>query len=129
MTDILTDDIVEAAARGMTDPELIAFAAEFREGILEGAPSHRCCAMVSWPLASLLRLHGIECRSQETWLDDENFVGNHVWIELADGRVLDPTADQFSTTDRSLPPVYLGPPLDIHGGPAALSMIVERLNK
>ena len=32
---------------------------------------------------------------------------NHIWIRLADGRVLDPTADQFG----DYPPVYLGDPL------------------
>lgn len=99
----------------MTDSELIAFAGEFREGILDGEPSYRCCAMVSWPLTTLLQMHGVECKSRETKLDDESFVGNHVWIELSDGRILDATADQFSTPDRALPPVYLGPPLDIHG--------------
>lgn len=30
---------------------------------------------------------------------------DHIWLELSDGRVLDPTADQFPL---SLPPVYLG---------------------
>jgi len=49
---------------------------------------------------------------------------NHYWLELPDGQVLDPTADQFNDEDgfehlRPLPPVYIGKPLDIHR--AALS--------
>lgn len=91
----------------MEDRDLVEFAEGFREGILRGNPSHRMCAAVSWPLASLLRVHGVECEAIESDLGD----CNHVWIKLADGRALDPTADQFNVlflTD--YPPVYLGEP-------------------
>ena len=87
----------------MTDAELVDIAAEFRAGILDGRPSERMCAMVSWPLAGLLRLYGVECECIE---GDPG----HVWIKLSDGRVLDATADQFS----GFPPVYLGEPAGIH---------------
>jgi hypothetical protein len=100
----------------VTDAELIEFASEFRDGILDGTPSDMMCAAVSWPLAALLRGGGVSCESVET-KDVETDYGsvNHVWIRLADGRVLDPTADQFSTAARPYPPVYLGQPTELHG--------------
>lgn len=96
----------------MTDVEMVEFATEFREGILDGRPSNWLCAAVSWPLAGMLRLHGIECEAVESDLGGLN----HVWIRLNDGRALDPTADQFNELfGFDNPPVYLGQPKDIHG--------------
>jgi hypothetical protein len=96
----------------MTDAELIEFAMSFREGILDGTPSDMMCAAVSWPLAALLRCSGMDCTTEEA-KDIPTCFGtcNHVWIRLADGRVLDPTADQFG---EQYLPVYLGPPIEIH---------------
>jgi hypothetical protein len=94
----------------MTDEEIIEFASEFREGILNGRPSALHCAMVCWPLATLLGLNGVECHSRESEVDLGDYTMNHIWIELADGRALDPTADQFG----KLPPVYLGERTEIH---------------
>lgn len=91
----------------MTDRQLLRFAAAFREGILDGGPSRLMCAAVSWPLAGLLRCNGVKCETVEGEVGD----CNHIWIRLADGRVLDPTADQFG----DYPPVYLGPPNELHG--------------
>lgn len=97
----------------MADEDLIEFATEFREGILGGASPLLRCAMVCWPLSTLLRMHGVANESVDSDLGDMN----HVWLRLADGRALDPTADQFNVwyPGRNLPSVYLGPPLDIHG--------------
>lgn len=89
----------------MTDAELVEFASEFREGILDGKPSARFCFMVVAPLAALLSLYGVEAKVVESdlgWC-------NHFWLRLPDGRTLDPTADQFG--ELGLPPVYLGPPV------------------
>jgi len=96
----------------VTDAELIEFAASFREGILDGTPSHMMCAAVSWPLAALLRCSGVDCSTEEA-KDIPTCFGtcNHVWIRLADGRVLDPTADQFG---EQYPAVYLGPAIELH---------------
>lgn len=100
----------------MSDAELIAFAADFREGILDGGPSNWMCAAVCWPLAGLLRFNGIDCDCIESDLGH----CNHIWIRLADGRALDPTADQFNQMFPSLnfPPVYLGAPASIHPEPS-----------
>lgn len=102
-----------AKAAEMTDAELIKFAAGFRYGILGGRSSEWMCAMVCWPLSALLRLHGVENETIETDLGH----CNHIWIKLADGRALDPTADQFNRMfpNMDLPKVYLGAPLQIHG--------------
>lgn len=95
----------------MTDPELIEFAREFREGILDGQPSDLMCFMVSAPLAGLLRYSGVDCDTDSGDINEHGHPCNHVWIRLADGRVLDPTCDQFG----DFPPVYLGPPMWMHG--------------
>ena len=100
----------------MTDAELVTFAQEFREWILDGAPSDMMCEVVSWPLAGLLNFHGIECKTVETDLGEMN----HVWIKLKDGRALDATADQFNKLfSKNYPPIYLGPPLGFHCDPEA----------
>lgn len=94
----------------MTDDELIEFAAEFREGILDGSPSDMMCFAIVAPLAGLLSIYGIEADVIEGDLG----VCNHYWLRLADGRVLDPTADQFNyCNSQQMPPVYLGPPTTI----------------
>lgn len=96
----------------MGDDELISFASEFREGILDGRPSAWMCAAVCWPLAGLLRASGVDAECVESDLGE----CNHIWIRLADGRALDPTADQFNWCNiEQLPPVYLGKPTTIHG--------------
>lgn len=90
----------------MTDAQLVAFAREFRDGILDGRDSSQMCAAVCWPLASLLATQGVRPVKVEEMLFQEGGpagVSNHVIIRLPDGRILDPTADQFG-----LEPVYLG---------------------
>jgi hypothetical protein len=68
------------------------------------------CAAVCYPLVTLLNMAGVKCEIVESDLGDMN----HVWLKLADGRALDPTADQFNRLYRmGLPPVYLGKPLSI----------------
>ena len=96
----------------MTDAELIEFASDFRDGLLGNRSPEMMCAAVSWPLASLLNASGVSCECVEVDLGH----CNHIWIKLADGRALDATADQFNWAgDSNMPPVYLGPPVNIHG--------------
>ena len=105
----------------MTDHDLVWFATEFRKGILDGTSSSMMCFAVVAPLAGLLRVHGIDTRVIEGDVGGD-FDCNHVWLELPDGRVLDPTADQFNEGRADpFPSVYLGPPIkEIHsvGGAA-----------
>ncbi|KAB7788087.1 hypothetical protein [Methylorubrum populi] len=101
----------------MEDAELIWFASEFREGILDGGSSQMMCWAVSAPLAALLEMHGVETELVEADLGD----CNHFYLRLPDGRVLDPTADQFNHLRVDpMPAVYLGPPADCHGIAPAL---------
>jgi hypothetical protein len=102
----------------MSDTQLREFATSFRNDILDGDSSVSMCAAVSWPLAALLRCHGVSCETVESDLSEELglLYANHVWIRLADGRALDATADQFNRWGYEYPPVYLGAPTVIHGG-------------
>ena len=96
----------------MDDNELIEFATEFRAGILGDRQSDWMCAAISWPLSTLLGMSGVKCETVESDLGE----CNHVWIKLADGRALDPTADQFNKwfPHKNYPPVYLGHRMELH---------------
>lgn len=96
----------------MNDQEIIDFAMSFRDGILSGHESDWLCFAISAPLQALLSGYGIDTAIVEVDLGE----CNHVFLKLKDGRVLDPTADQFNwCNDEKMPPVYLGTPMKIHG--------------
>lgn len=96
----------------MTD-NIRAYAEEFREVVLQGASSERMCIALSAPLHAALQVLGVPSRLMETSFGEFS----HVFISLDDGRVLDPTADQFNgCSNEKLPGVYLGVPAGIHGG-------------
>jgi hypothetical protein len=89
----------------MTDEELIDAAKGFREGIMgKRTDPSRMCFMIAAPLEGWLAWMGLKVRLVETQLEWIN----HVFIELPDGRVLDPTADQFDELKAT--PIYLGKP-------------------
>lgn len=102
----------------MTDDELIGFSMEFRKGILgsNGSPVGMCFA-VSAPLVALLGVYGIDAELVESDLSahPDSICYEHFWIRLADGRVLDPTFDQFCSEEPI--PVYLGKPTEFHQSP------------
>lgn len=109
----------------MTDEEIIEAAEGFREGILEDNPfgengsSHRMCGAIAWPLAGYLRaICEIDCAEAKSLVSTPEGDWEHIWIRLSDGRVLDPTADQFNHLGREYPAVYLGPPTELHERPA-----------
>ena len=96
----------------MNDRRLRRLVQGFRDGILEGRSSEFMCFAVCAPLQAYLSLCGVE-----TTLVEASFAEvNHVWLQLPDGRILDPTADQFG-----LDAVYLG------GLPLAYSLGRARL--
>lgn len=98
----------------MTDDEtLLIIATEFRKGILGRKKSNGMCAKVTWALQGYLGFCGVQCKVHESdvgrW--------NHVYLVLPDGRVIDCTADQFSTEKKKYPPVYVGKPIKkLHSG-------------
>ena len=100
----------------MSDEDLIKFAAEFRSGILgRKKKSLNMCFAICAPLGPLLSLNGVANKIVEGEIQrPSGFNSNHFWLTLEDGRVLDPTADQFAFLGFDFPPVYLGPPLQIH---------------
>ena len=87
------------------DAELHAIVAGFRDGILDGQPSDRMCYAICSPLTTFLEISGYPVMlirgSVGEW--------DHYWMELADGRIIDHTADQFATPSRPMPAVYIGP--------------------
>lgn len=87
----------------MTDDKLIEYVKAFRDG-LGIKKSSGWCFMTCSPLATLLSCEGVFCKMVHA-----NYgIMEHYWLELQDGRVLDPTCDQFGF---GLPKVYLGKPL------------------
>jgi len=85
--------------------KLLRDATNFRKGILEGQPSKAMCFAVAAPLQGYLSFTGLKCRLIEGGVGE----WVHFWIELPDGTILDPTADQFESPDGlKMPPVYIG---------------------
>lgn len=98
----------------MTDADMVEIATGFRDGLLGNRSSVGCCYMVSAPLAAMLRgVYGVPCdlvESDHTNMDTICYT--HFWIRLADGRVLDPTFDQFCADEPTQ--IYLGAPTIFH---------------
>lgn len=96
----------------MTDEELIYVCTEFRSGLLNNSDSTSMCAVVSWAiqgyLSSVCNVN-IECFTTDLSDNTNTDAANHVWLLLPDGRVLDPTYDQFGGD-----PIYLGAPTEYH---------------
>ncbi len=93
----------------MSDKELLAYVRSFRRGILQGRKPDRMCAMICEPLASLLDICGVH--TEVVTVDFPTT--DHVFLKLADGRILDPTASQFNQRGVRFPVVYLGPLPDL----------------
>lgn len=93
--------------------DLLTYAQDFRESVLQGCSSQWMCVALSAPLHAAFRARGTASELVVTDLGE----CEHVFLRLADGQVLDPTADQFNWCSRQkLPGVYLGAPALIHEG-------------
>lgn len=79
----------------------------FRKGLLDGRPSDQMCFVVCWPLHGFLNTLGIACDLIEG--NVKGVSSNHYWLKLPDGRIIDPTADQFNSDYYKMPKVYIGP--------------------
>ena len=77
----------------------------FRRGILGQRAPDMMCAAVCYPLCGYLAMCGIETKIVEGDFGRTN----HVWLEMEDGTIIDPTADQFSGEIVKMPKVYIGP--------------------
>lgn len=92
---------------------LVRIATEFRRGVLSGRKSNGMCYAVCAPLQTMLNLYGHETELRQGWITKRSggpgYYG-HFWLKLCDGRILDPTADQFtSPKGEKMPKIYLGP--------------------
>lgn len=88
------------------DKKLLRLVRNFRSGILDGKSSHKMCMKVCAPLQGYLSFFlGLETEMVEGDFKHTN----HVWLKMNDGRIIDPTADQFSTPSRPMPKVFIGP--------------------
>jgi hypothetical protein len=86
-------------------PNLRKIVTEFRKGILDGSEPHRKCFMVCTPLVSYLNLCQIHCKLVRGSVGDHE----HVWLELPEGEIIDPTASQFKTPEGTeMPEVFIG---------------------
>lgn len=74
-----------------SDAEIVKIAKGFTKGILDGRPTIDMCYMVCSPLVAYLHCEGFEC----TLTEGEVNGYHHFWITLDDGKIIDPTADQF----------------------------------
>lgn len=92
----------------MAEP-LHRIALDFRRGILGDNPSAWMCFAVCAPLQGFLSMLGYQTELiNGCLLDGDGDELCHYWLKLPDGRIIDPTADQFSTPERPMPEVYIG---------------------
>jgi hypothetical protein len=89
----------------LSDKQLKQVARGFRRGILDGGKSRFTCRVVSLPLHGYLSAMGITTQLVECEVDCGDHEIYHTCLRLNDGRILDPTADQFPFR---MPQVYLG---------------------
>lgn len=94
----MAEDVRQELSAGS---DLIEAASEIRRRLPESEPSLKLCEFMA---TILLISHGVALRLRRL---EFGFTTHHV-LELPDGRILDPTADQFAALGSGLPPVYLG---------------------
>lgn len=93
----------------MTDKQLIKTTKEFTKGLLGKRQDKGMCYAVCAPLQSYLSFIGCETQMCEGEIQQDEGLWNHFWLQLSDGRILDPTASQFIAPDGTkLPDIYLG---------------------
>ncbi len=85
----------------MNDKGLLIISEEFRKGMIGNRSSEGFCYALSAPLTSYLEFLGFKCELIKGKIGG----AEHYWIALPDGRILDPTADQFND---SISPIYWG---------------------
>lgn len=94
----------------MKDRELISLCLKFRNGVLGKKSSWGQCYVVAAPLQGYLNI--LLNKTYELQLGYVTIgcdITNHYWLELGDGRILDPTADQFNDVlGKTMPKIYIG---------------------
>jgi hypothetical protein len=91
------------------DVKLLKTVKGFRKGILDRRKPNLMCYAVCAPLHCFLKMGGIASELKEVCVVQGPEVWFHWYLELPDGRILDPTASQFKTpTGDQMPEIYLG---------------------
>jgi hypothetical protein len=83
----------------MTDKKLIKIARGFCSGLLGKKQSTNMCFKVCSPLVTYLSICGVLCELTKGEIICDGVEYGHFWITLSDGRIIDPTADQFIKMD------------------------------
>lgn len=92
----------------MTDKALKKLVVGFTKGVSAGTVESKCF-MVCFPLQSFLSLCGVNTKLIKGKVVGEKFVWGHYWLELSDGRIIDPTCDQFNIEGGlAMPKIYIG---------------------
>jgi hypothetical protein len=95
----------------MKDKDIVRFIVEFREGLVDGKPPDDACYTIYYAIQCMLSVMGVNTGMLEVTvpphLTKNGQEAQHFVLQLSDGRILDPTADQFPRT--GFPAVYLGP--------------------
>jgi len=89
----------------MTDKEIIRLTREFKKGLMGKRNTKSMCFVVTFPLQGYLSFCGLKTKLVEGEIKTNEGIWNHYWLKLPDGRILDPTADQFNN---NLSEIYLG---------------------
>lgn len=92
----------------MNDSEIKKAAQGFTRGILYDRESLNMCWVVCLPLQGYLSFCGVETKVIEGNIKINNEDYHHYWIQLQDGRIIDPTANQFNELGQKMPKVYFG---------------------
>lgn len=93
----------------MSDAEIIRVAKGFTKGLLGKKSTVDMCYVVCSPLVGYLSMLGVDCRLTDGHIEHCESELHHFWITLPDGRIIDPTADQFGLLNvwvRKLPQNY-----------------------
>lgn len=94
----------------MTDKQIIKTTAEFTKGIIGKQESKNQCYKVCWALQGYLSICGLETELIVGEIYIKKDIYEHMWLKLSDGRILDPTADQFNSHNihPAMPKTFLG---------------------
>lgn len=94
----------------MTDKELLRVSKQFVKGFLGKRESQGHCFALSTALQGFLfSLYQCQTELIEGVIETPNCMYEHFWLLMEDGRILDPTANQFNAIlGKDMPTVYLG---------------------
>lgn len=96
----------------ISDKSLIRAVRSFTKELLKPYEGNTfmMCNYVCMPLSSYLEFCGIPNTLGSCEVDSDGATWSHCYLQLSDGRILDPTANQFNNphTGEAMPHYYLG---------------------